>query len=72
MKFHVSVQCSEFSAASGQQNGQFDRITNFMKMVSKFMKLDTSAAAGPKNGQFNRKRNFGLVLLICVAYLAIE
>jgi len=34
--------------------------------------IDTSAAAGQKNGQFNRKRNFGLVLLICVAYLAIE
>jgi len=46
MKFHVSVQCSEFSAASGQQNGQFDRITNFMKMVSKFMKLDMSVASG--------------------------
>ena len=56
MKFHVSVQCSEFSAASGQQNGQFDRITNFMKMVSKFMKLDMRVK--DKEGILDRTNDF--------------
>jgi len=51
-------ECSVFSAASGQQNGQFDRITNFMKIISKFMKLDTSTASDQKNGQSDQKRNF--------------
>jgi len=53
-----------------------DRLTLFLFLFLilgvRFQVSVFIASSGQQNGQFNRKRNFGLVLLICVAYLAIE